>query len=231
MKFTAGENGAGEFGFYTTTNLRMLINNAGNVGIGTSAPAYKLDVNGPGAFYSDSGARVLYLKQQAVDSGNIIQFLNQSGSQIWELVGRNNQFYIYNTAVSNYSIYVAPATNYVGIGTGSPSYKLHVAGDIYASGTITEASSISLKENLNPITDALNVISNLKGWIYDRKDGSAMNQAGFIAEEVEQVLPNVVSKTEDGTPMGVQYTKIIAYLVESVKELKSQIEAMKGNNG
>jgi len=54
-----------------------------------------------------------------------------------------------------------------------------------------------------------------------------MKQAGFIAEEVEQVLPNVVSKTEDGTPMGVQYTKIIAYLVESVKELKAQIEVLK----
>ena len=115
----------------------------------------------------------------------------------------------------------------VGIGTTSPSYKLHVAGDIYSSGTITEASSITLKENLNPITDALDIISSLQGWTYDRKDGSAMNQAGFIAEEVEQVLPNVVSKDKDGAPMGVQYTKIIAYLVESVKELKAQIEHLK----
>jgi hypothetical protein len=111
--------------------------------------------------------------------------------------------------------------------SGSTSATVTMPGSLVVSGTITESSSITLKENLNPITDALNVISNLKGWIYDRKDGTAMNQAGFIAEEVEQVLPNVVSKTEDGTPMGVQYTKIIAYLVESVKELKAQIEVLK----
>jgi hypothetical protein len=105
----------------------MYITNAGNVGIGTTSPGYKLDVNGPGAFYSDSGARVLYLKQQAVDSGNIIQFLNQSGSQIWELVGRNNQFYIYNTAVGNFSLYIVPGTNNVGIGTSSPgNFRLNV---------------------------------------------------------------------------------------------------------
>jgi hypothetical protein len=120
----------------------------------------------------------------------------------------------------------AANTTYNGIMSWSGS-AVTMPGSLTVSGTITEASSITLKENLNPITDALDVISSLQGWIYDRKDGSAMNQAGFIAEEVEQVLPNVVSKTEDGTPMGVQYTKIIAYLVESVKELKAQIEVLK----
>ena len=47
MKFTAGETGAGEFGFYNTTNLRLLINNAGNVGINTSTPKEKLDISIP----------------------------------------------------------------------------------------------------------------------------------------------------------------------------------------
>ena len=49
MKFTAGETGAGEFGFYTTTNPRLFINNAGRVGIGTTAPAANLDVSGTGS--------------------------------------------------------------------------------------------------------------------------------------------------------------------------------------
>ena len=116
----------------------------------------------------------------------------------------------------------------VGIGIISPgSYKLYVNGDTYINGTLTEASSITLKENINPITDALTIISQLKGYTYDRKDGSAKHQAGLIAEEVEQVLPNVVSYDNDNNPSGVQYTKIIAYLVESIKELKQELDSLR----
>jgi hypothetical protein len=60
MKFTAGLTGAGEIGFYNTTNLRLLINNAGNVGIGTAAPTTKLTVQAAGAngiaLLQDTGA-------------------------------------------------------------------------------------------------------------------------------------------------------------------------------
>ena len=116
----------------------------------------------------------------------------------------------------------------VGIGTTNPgSYKLYVQGDQYISGTLTEASSIALKENINPITDALSIISNLTGYTYDRKDGTARQQAGLIAEEVEHILPNIVSRDVEGNASGVQYTKIIAYLVESIKELKKELDTLK----
>ena len=116
----------------------------------------------------------------------------------------------------------------VGIGTTNPgSYKLQVQGDTYVTGTLTEGSSIALKKNINPITDALNIINNLTGYTFDRTDSDATNQAGLIAEEVAEVLPGVVSLDQDGNPSGVQYTKIIAYLVESIKELKSELDVLK----
>ena len=109
----------------------------------------------------------------------------------------------------------------------SSSGAFTVGGNLTVTGTITESSSITLKENINPITDALTIISKLTGYTYDRKDGSAKHQAGLIAEEVEQVLPNVVSYDNDNNPSGVQYTKIIAYLVESIKELKAELNSLK----
>jgi hypothetical protein len=53
----------------------------------------------------------------------------------------------------------------------------------------------------------------------------------LIAEEVEQVLPNIIQKDKEGNPSGIQYTNLIAYLVESIKELKTEIDSLKKNNG
>lgn len=93
--------------------------------------------------------------------------------------------------------------------------------------TITETSSIVYKENINPISDALDKIVNLQGYIYDRKDGSRSNEPGLIAEEVEKVIPSVITYV-DGKVNGITYTKLIAYLVESVKELNNEIRQLKG---
>ena len=101
-----------------------------------------------------------------------------------------------------------------------------------STGTLTttalvESSSITLKENFNPITDALDKISNLKGWIYDRKDGSHKNEAGLVAEQVYDVIPNVVTLDDKGNPLGINYTRLSAYLIEAVKTLKNEIVELK----
>lgn len=93
--------------------------------------------------------------------------------------------------------------------------------------TITETSSIALKENVNPITDALDSILQLAGVTYDRKDGSSVNEAGLIAEDTAKVLPNLVTY-KDGKPDGINYTKLSAYLIEAVKTLKREVEELKG---
>jgi len=95
--------------------------------------------------------------------------------------------------------------------------------------TITETSSIALKENLNPITGALDKVLQLAAYTYDRKDGSSKNEAGLIAEDVNEIIPNLVTLDKDGKPYGIQYTKLTAYLVEAVKSLKEEIDRLKGN--
>jgi hypothetical protein len=94
--------------------------------------------------------------------------------------------------------------------------------------TITEDSSIRLKENVNPIDNALDSILSLVGVTYDRKDGSNINEAGLIAEEVNTVLPNIVKKDEQGNPESIMYTKLTAYLIEAVKTLKAEVDSLKG---
>jgi hypothetical protein len=92
--------------------------------------------------------------------------------------------------------------------------------------TLVEASTIILKENINPIENALNKISNLNGVLYNRKGYSDV-EAGLIAEDVAEVLPEVVSFDESGNPHGIKYTKLTAYLIEAVKSLKAEILELK----
>ena len=117
-------------------------------------------------------------------------------------------------------------------GTGNVTGNLNVgnltcsAGTVTAA-TITETSSIALKENLNPITNALDSIVQLMGFTYDRKDGTAKGEAGLIAEEVNNILPNLISYDEKGKPYSINYSKLTVYLIEAMKTLKSELDILK----
>ena len=116
--------------------------------------------------------------------------------------------------------------------TNTSTGSLVVTGGLGVSGRITvnnlvETSTITLKENVQPLTNALDTIKQLVGVIYDRKDKSSLNEAGLIAEDVNKILPNLVTKDDNGNPYGIQYTKIIAYLVEAIKDQQEQIEELK----
>jgi hypothetical protein len=107
-----------------------------------------------------------------------------------------------------------------------------ILSSLTSTGTITavsfvETSSIAFKENVNPITNALDSILQLAGVTYDRKDGSKKNEAGLIAEDVVNVLPNLIGYDEKGNPIGINYTKLTAYLIEAIKELKKEIQELK----
>jgi hypothetical protein len=91
-----------------------------------------------------------------------------------------------------------------------------------------ETSSIALKENLIPIEHALEKILSLQGYIYDRRDGSKKNEPGLIAEDVEEIIPEVVTKDQDGKPESIAYQRLVTYLIESVKEINKKLEKLKG---
>lgn len=128
------------------------------------------------------------------------------------------------------------ATGTVGLGSsvtisGGTINGTSVGATTAAAGTFTtmtatsivETSSIALKENVAPITGALDAVLQLVGVTYDRRDGSSKNEAGLIKEQVEKVLPNLV------TADGIHYTKLTAYLIEAVKELTAEINALKSS--
>jgi hypothetical protein len=169
----------------------------------------------------------------SVPQGNI----SASGSVTASGSGTSGGFRLYSnsgmTASNNYFNLFTSQTNgwaFNANSSGADSNKvayIDASGNMNLLGTLTENSSITVKENINPITNALNLVMQLVGVTYDRRDGSAKNRAGLIAEEVDKVLPNLVQHDNIGNATGISYTNIIAYLVEAIKELNTEIETLK----
>jgi len=215
----------GYFTVYDTTGGadRLSIAANGNVGVGTTSPGYKLDVNG-----TTSVGYLRVAPQDGSSEGGEIQLVGASSYGTLQIDNFQGNARIHTLASGKVFQVIGGTLDVTGTG-GSSSFaaNVNVTGTLSCT-TLTETSSITFKENVNPISNALDNITKLVGVTYDRKDGSAKQKAGLIAEEVEQVLPNVVQKDNDGNPSSIAYTNLIAYLIESIKELKQEIDILKG---
>ena len=114
------------------------------------------------------------------------------------------------------------STGNIGIGTTAPSYKLHVAGDIYSTQDITAFSDRRKKTDIVTIGQALDKVEQLRGvyftsLINDRKG------TGVVAQEIEEILPEVVLTAEDGFK-SVAYGNVVGVLIEAIKELSAKVK-------
>ncbi len=127
----------------------------------------------------------------------------------------------------------------------SNEFRFESDGDFHADGNITAYSTTTtsdakLKENVQVVDGALELVSQLDGVTFNwKKDGKA--SAGVIAQNVEEVLPSAVSEVEDlngdDTHKVVDYNQLSALFIEAIKELKEEnkqlradIEALKNIN-
>lgn len=102
---------------------------------------------------------------------------------------------------------------------------LQAGGDVIAYAS----SDKRLKDNLKPIENSLDKVSKLSGYEFDWNDKQETYQGkdvGVVAQEVEEVMPEIVT-TRDNGYKAVKYEKLVPLLIESIKELKAQIEELK----
>lgn len=117
----------------------------------------------------------------------------------------------------------------IGIGTDNPTSKLTVQGDILVSGVTTStdfnsASDIKFKENIQPIENPIDKILQINGVSFNWKE-DGRSSMGVIAQEVEQIFPELVNTAEYKS---VNYNGLIGVLIEVVKELKQEINELRG---
>ncbi|HWR31876.1 MAG TPA: tail fiber domain-containing protein, partial [Chitinophagaceae bacterium] len=199
------------------SNAITVLKNA-KTGINTSNPQYGLHVvnaNDNDGGYLDG--IMLENTSSAANTGEVaISFKNQSfldANAKW-IVGLN-QSAIFRI---DYGLSFA----------GNSAMSLDSIGNMTILGTLTQNSDARLKKNITPLQNSLQKILRLNGYHYNWIDSSRSSavQTGVLAQEIEQEMPELV-KTDEAGMKSVNYSGMIPYLIESVKELKQENDQLK----
>lgn len=214
---------------------RFFVN--GNVGIGTVSPTVPLQVQSEGA-----STDIVNIKNSSNYLCRIRHNSNGSGG-----------LYLYNGSNVNTIFLYGDGTSFInsgnlGIGTTAPSQLLDVnggarvrgmttgvvAGTVYRTtdGTlITGASDIRLKENIQPLQNSLSKVMQLKGVSFNWKaDATKKRSIGFIAQDFEKVIPELVFTNNNDGYKGINYAEVTAVLAEAMKELNEKNELLQQEN-
>jgi len=242
-------NGSGDIRLKTDGNERLTVTNSGNVGIGTPRPLTRLHVfqsnsGGAGAVPGSTGNSGLILEGTDVNFDFAMPASGAMGIR-WHSPGYNSQAAIsyYGPATPGFPIgflerlsfrtggvsdqMVITSQGNVGIGTIVPLSKLEVNGAI-CGGSCSVFSSRRWKTNITHIEGALDKVQHLRGVSYDWKE-NGKHDIGLIAEEVGEIVPEVVTYEENGKDArSVDYARLVAVLIEAMKEQQKQIEELKG---
>jgi len=148
--------------------------------------------------------------------------VNPNASQIQEVPTGDVVTLINNIASSNKTSGALVVTGGVGIGGA-----LNVGGDI----TAFSSSDVSLKENITPISNAVDKVRSISGNTFTWNEKSVYNGeegTGIIAQEIEALeLPGVTETRQDGTK-AVRYDRLVPLLIEAIKELDGKIKSLGG---
>jgi hypothetical protein len=192
----------------------------GNVGIGTTSPAYSLEVNGEiraSGTISTPGSLMVgnrSVNGAMVGFGDWDDYIAGDGISKYIIIGTNN--------VERMRI---DSNGNIGIGEPNPGFTLDVNGSIAAVGALQAHSDRRLKKDIRNVSNALEKLQEIHGVYFDwRKDEfprirfEGGRQMGVIAQDVEKVFPEAVSINKEGI-LSVAYTMLIAPLIEAAREL------------
>ncbi|SFD54404.1 tail fiber domain-containing protein [Flavobacterium phragmitis] len=211
---------------------------SGNIAIGYNA----LSINSTGNYNVAIGHNVGSTGAMGTGTGNNNIIIGGVGGATPinvnpSAVNANNELNIGNT-LFGININKAIGSGNIGINNRAPAYTLDVTGDINASGSVRASglaltSDIRYKKNISTIQNPLSLINSLRGTQYEFKVNefpdrkfSNEKQLGVIAQEVEKVLPELVTTDKDGYK-AVNYIGLVPILIEGVKAQQTEIEDLK----
>ena len=213
-----------------------------NDGSGSGLDADLLDGLQASAFLGNGGGTMTGLLAGRVCTTTTVAAANDGGS--FSVRGDASKpavvsFHRAGAYAVNFGLSTANKMELGGWSASSIKHTWDFAGNYTAVGNITAYSDIRVKTNIEVIPKALDKVCQLSGYTFDRTDFvpdaetgvmPETRQTGVIAQEVLKVLPEAVSEMDDGK-LTVAYGNMVGLLIESIKELKTEIEELKAQIG
>lgn len=206
-----------------TNSLFYTVNGNTNVGVGTFAGINNTSGTNNIFFGYSSGTKI--------DSGQPLKNPTDSifiGNSTRALVDDGVNEIVIGTSV------VGLGSNTISIGTPNTTLT-RVYGNLYATGEVTayQTSDVRLKENITNVNNSLKILDTLRPVTYNWNDVAKQinptktddEDVGLIAQELEEVLPNLVHTMDNGYK-SIDYIKLIPYLIGAIKELKKEINLL-----
>ena len=190
---------------------------------------------------NSSNGGQLYLKNTS-GVNQVSAFINSNGGQLLLGNGSRTPITLQNSSDGG-NLYIKNASDNVvcqfNVGAGNKDgimylFKADHTATIYALGhtgnitcvSLTQTSSKKVKDNIKPIEDSEKILE-LQAVSFDFKDKDrGTNKRGFIAEDVEEILPNLVTPEEDGKPSSLNYIEMIPYLQDVIKKQEERIKVL-----
>ncbi len=214
--------------FYLCNAKVLVENSSGNVGIGTTNPGYKLDVQGgdvrvgaPTINWASGNPDVFVQGNLEIDATAYMDGPLVIGTSGMETTGNIN-----TRKTTGYNYFMSS----VGIGNSSPGQKLDITagnGRVDSGYSWLTNSDIRFKKNITTLKDSLKKVLAIRGVRYDLigaeeiKEGEGKH-IGFVAQELKEEFPELVVTDAKGDN-SVDYDKMTAVLVEAIKEQHRQI--------
>lgn len=215
MKFLINDGGtAKQIMYFDASNNRIGVNI-------TSAPEELIHANGV------VRANFGFKANNGSASAPSFRFYNDGNSGMY-LIGTSNLGF---STASTLALQIDASGNTLpgsdnSFALGSSSLRFT---EVYAANGTVQTSDSTMKTNIEPLTKGLEEVMLLKPVNYQWKANPEDQKIGFIAQEVEAVVPEVITKSEDGI-YGMNYPELIPVLVNAIQELEARVRALENEN-